>query len=633
MLWLTFLLPQIGGALLLAGPRNRLWLGSMSTLLCCATLAVAIAAALLGQASAIEWGGPLRLTAKLTPISGVVAIIVPIIAAAVIAYASAHEHEPGLRRLVSLLVIFVAGMELLLIADDFLTLLIGWELVGACSWALISHKWRDVEAGRSAIYAFIATRLGDLGLFIAAIAVFAGTSSFAFAGLAHLSPGLLALAAAGVILSATAKSGQVPFAPWLFRAMAGPTSVSALLHAATMVAAGAYLLMRLQPMLEPVSWFGTAAIAIGLLTAVSGGVVALVQPHAKKLLAASTSAHYGLMFVATGAGFPMVALLHLVAHALFKSLLFLVAGIAGKRAGDYELRHMGFAALMPVVASASAVGALALGGVPPLGGGWTKEEIISAAGSHGEVTAIFVMLAGMLSAAYATRFHLLAFGIVQNFAATNYLPKQIEKAMPVLLAIGSLLLGGLWLSAVHTPVTQQLGGELPQSHLWEIILSLALVAAGVGIGIVTARLHDLGNRGASAFAADWVGLPSLIDLCVIRPVFALARMAAAVDDRVIDGAVRAVTRITRNMSLLAAGTDNSVVDGGVRLTTGFGRLLSQIGAGVGETLVDGLPTLSARLVSTAGRHVVRLQSGMAHHYYALIACGIVTVIALMLLGT
>lgn len=570
------------------------------------TLLAAILAATSGATGIINWGGPLRLQAALTPFSGIVALLVPIVAAVVIAYASAHEREAGLRRLTGLLVLFTAGMELLLVADDFLTLLIGWEIVGACSWALITHDWQDGYAGRSAIYAFIATRLGDLGLFVAAITTYAGTGSFAFERLSDLPPVPLALVAAGAMISAAAKSGQVPFSPWLFRAMAGPTSVSALLHAATMVAAGAYLMIRLQPLLAPVAWFGGTLVALGLATAIAGGGVALVQPHAKKLLAASTSAHYGLMFVATGAGFPVIALLHLVAHALFKSLMFLVAGIAGERAGDYELRHMGFAALMPVTALASAIGALALAGVPPLGAAWTKEQIVGAAGTHGTTVAVLATVAGMLSAAYAARFHLMAFGAVKRGAVTNYLPSRVEKATPTLLAIGSLLLGGLWLSRVHTQVIRRIGGALPDSPGWELPLSLVFVFAGLILGAAAARRTELGTAGKTAVVANWLGLPKLIDALVVQPTVAICRLAARIDDR--------------------------VVDAGVRGAGWLGRRLARLGAITGEAWTDALPTFSAALISSAGRQAVRLQTGMAHHYYAFITGGVVGIVALLLLG-
>jgi len=632
IVWLLFLIPLIGGLILLIGPIHRSWFAGASSTTCLATLAAAMIANGSRSASIIEWGGPLRLTATLTPMSALVAMLVPIVAAAVIAYASAHEDSCGLRRLIGLLVLFVAGMELLLIADDFLTVLIGWEAVGACSWALIGHQWRDAEAGESAIYAFIATRLGDLGLFVSAMAVFAGSGSFAFAGLSQLSSGYLALAAAGVTVSAAAKSGQVPFAPWLFRAMAGPTSVSALLHAATMVAAGAYLLLRLQPMLAPVAWFGPVVIGIGLATALTGGLVALVQPHAKKLLAASTSAHYGLMFVATGAGFPLVALFHLVAHALFKSLLFLVAGIAGERAGDYQLRHMGFGALMPMIAGASAIGALALAGVPPLGAGWTKEQIVSAAGSHSALLAILVMLAGMLSAAYAARFHLLSFGIVKDENITSYFPAPVEKAMPALLAIGSIALGALWLGGVHTGLSHQLGGALPDGQLWEIGASLALVVVGLVLGDAAARRRDLGTAGRAAMVADWLGLPRLVDASLVRPILLLSTLAARADDRIVDTGVTCTAWFGQTVSTLVTLADARIVDAGVAWTAWISRQLSCLGSGIGEAMTDGLPTYAARLVATGGQQSVRLQTGMTHHYYVIIVGGIVGVVALLLLG-
>ena len=172
------------------------------------------------------------------------AILVPLIALPVLAYAAFHEEGRGLRRLVAILLVFVGGMELLVVAADFLTLLIGWELVGVCSYLLIAHDWRERENTASSLYAFLMTRFGDLGLFAAAMAVFSVTGSFSYGGLAAMEGAPAIVVGFGLLLAAASKSGQIPFAPWLFRAMAGPTSVSALLHAATMVAAGALVLDR-----------------------------------------------------------------------------------------------------------------------------------------------------------------------------------------------------------------------------------------------------------------------------------------------------------------------------------------------------------------------------------------------------
>ena len=362
MLWTLALVPMFVAALLMAvRPQRRAALALVSGLGLAATWLLVAIAASQGWTGSLPWSATLTLRAALTPLSALVAGLVPAVAIAVLVYASLQEREAGLVRLIGLLLFFCGAMELLVIADDLLTVLIGWEIVGACSWALIAHDWRDLANPRAARYAFVMTRFGDLGLFIAAMAVYAGAGSFAFADLARLDPTHLSLVAFGVLLSAASKSGQLPFSPWLFRAMRGPSSASALLHAATMVAAGAYLLARLQPMLSPVSGFAPAVMAIGLATALGGGVVALLQSDVKKVLAASTSAHFGLMFVAVGAGFPGIAVLHLVAHGFLKALLFLASGVAIERSGSHELNDMRLGGALPAVAALAAVGAAALG--------------------------------------------------------------------------------------------------------------------------------------------------------------------------------------------------------------------------------------------------------------------------------
>ncbi len=179
---------------------------------------------------------------------------------------------------------------------------------------------------------------GDLGIWFAAASALVTGGSFDFQALSAVAGGPSAnWMAAGILVAAAAKSAQGPFAAWLFRAMEGPSSVSALLHSSTMVAAGAWLLLRLHEPLSAVAWFGPAAIALGLTTALTGGISAIVQPDAKRLLAASTSAQYGLMFVAVGAGYSAAGLIHLVTHAAFKALLFLAAGTAISLTGSHKL--------------------------------------------------------------------------------------------------------------------------------------------------------------------------------------------------------------------------------------------------------------------------------------------------------
>lgn len=613
MLWSLALVPVLGAAAVaLLGARGaagRPGVGGLAALVLALTAGLAAAATVAGGpgdigSGDIVWSRSLRLTAALTPLSAVVAVLVPAIALPVVVYAAGHEARRGLTRLIALLLAFVGGMELLVVADDLLTLLIGWELVGACSWALIAHEWHEIRAPRAALYAFVTTRLGDLGLFVAAMAAYAGTGSFAFAGLAGLDPGLLRIAAFGVLLSAAAKSGQVPFSPWLFRAMAGPTSVSALLHAATMVAAGAYLLARLQPAIAAADGFAAAAIAVGLVTAVAGGVVALLQGHAKKLLAASTSAHYGLMFVAVGAGYPAVAVLHLVAHAAMKALLFLAAGTAGARAGSYDLDRMGCGRALPALAALTAVGTLALAGVPPLGAAWTKEAIVAAAGHRGAWLAAGCILAGGLSAAYAMRFQLRAFG--GGAPREGGAPGRAETVAVGALAAGALLLSLLWLPGARDAGARLLGAELPRAGPAELAASLLLVALGLLVGAAVARRYRPVSAGPLAECGDWLGLPWLIERLVTRPFAAAAATAAVLDDRAVDAVPRAAARAAARAA--------------------------HAGRRFGERLADALPEGSARLVGLGGGDARRLQTGMTHHYYAAVAVGTAATAAALIAG-
>lgn len=639
MLWLLPFVPMLAALVVLAtGSRRRVWLSAVACLALALTLVLAVLAAQGGWTGTLKWSEALRLQATLTPLSAVVAALVAAVALPVLGYAAAHEAPVGLERLVALLLLFVGAMELLVIADDLLTLLIGWEVVGACSWALIGHDWRDPDPPRSATYAFLMTRFGDLGLFLAAMTTFAATGSFAYADIARLDGWALQAVALGLLLSAASKSGQLPFSPWLFRAMAGPTSVSALLHAATMVAAGAYLLARLQPVLDRAIGFAPAVIAIGLATALAGGVVAVLQSHAKKLLAASTSAHFGLMFVAVGTGYPAVAILHLVAHGFFKALLFLAAGIAGQGPAGYTLSAMRLGRALPFVAAASAVGSLALAGVPPLGGGWTKEEIVAAAGHASVWIALGVIAAGGLSATYAVRFQLLAFGRRFGFGedrAGHEPPQRIVKAALTALALASLGLSVLWLNGGRACASRLVEGELPDPPAWEFAASLLAVAAGLLTGRVLAvHRPALGEEATMAIAADWFQLPALWRRWVIDPSFALAASLARFDNLVIDAAsARGIGGLGRSFANLLARADRRVVDRGVDLTARSVERLAAAGSGLGERLADGLPEGLARLAGVGGEDARALQSGLSHHYYAIVALGAALLFATLILGT
>jgi NADH-quinone oxidoreductase subunit L len=668
MLWLVPLFPLLTAPLLYGlcrrgGPASLGWTAAAIVL---GTFALALAAVLGDWDGSYRWSAQVQLSAGLSPASAVFALIVPLVAAPILLYSAYHEAQASsghsLARLIALLLAFVGAMELLVLAADLLTLLIAWELVGALSWALIAHHWPSDSTVRDAAWAFLVTRFGDLGLYIAAAAAFASTGSFDFSALAGLDGAPLQVFVGGILLACAAKSAQLPFSPWLFAAMSGATPVSALLHAATMVAAGVYLIIRLHPTLDTVAWFAPLAIGLGLATALAGGLVAWLQGHAKKLLAASTSAHYGLMWLAVGAGYPGAALLHFVAHAFFKGGLFLAAGIAEHHAGSYSLGDMRLGRRLPGIALATLLASLALAGVPPLGGAWSKEQLIGAAGHHGVWLAFIAMLAGALSALYAIRFQWLAFGPGPSAKAASDTQgpghTPAESLALYLLTAGTLVLSLLWWPGLPEAVAATLGFALPPSKTWETLLSLLLVALGIVLGAFAIR-RGWGNRDEANHrhrtASDWLGIPVLAKRGVaglLNASYALARFDDRVvdrglqtvagytmlasglgrfDDRVVDGGLQAVA----GYAALARGLgrfDDRAVDGGIRLTARFGGWLAVLGDRRGEALFDGVTDGVSQIIGRLGQRARRLQSGQMHHYYTGIAVGLAAVFLILAIG-
>ncbi len=629
------LLPVAGaGVLLLLGDRARLvGVVAVGTLLL--TLALAIAAAMSEPSFGWAWSPVIQLRLGLQGFGRTMAVLVPLIATPIVAYAAATEDD-GRRRLLALLLAFVGAMLLLVSAADFLTLLIGWELVSFLSWALIGHRWRDPDAVRSAAQAFLTTRVGDIGLFIAAGMTFAATGSFAFAGLAEADSGALAVVAAGVLLAAAAKSAQLPFSPWLFAAMAGPMPVSALLHSATMVAAGAYLLIRLGPELVAVAWFLPAVATVGIATALAGGVVALVQTDAKRALAGSTSAQYGLMFVAVGAGSVAAAGAQLVAHAAFKSLLFLGAGVAIHATGSGWLDSLRLGRALPRVALLSAVGALALAGLPPLGGAWSKERILAAAAAASPWLGAGMLLASFLTALYAARYQLLVFGPPDagTGAAQRYRPGGAELASLAILASVTLLLSAVWLPGGEQFVASMTEGALESGAAWELAASVGLIALAFGLAWQLFRRRRLMTLGLpdrlQASAADWLGLPAATHAMIVQPIEALAAALARLDDRVIDAGVRGVAWLARSLSAVLSIRGEWTFDGIVRglatLTLGTARA----SRATDDLGMDAAVEAGARGVGMAGEASRRLQTGESHHYYVIIAVGLAVMLVVLL---
>lgn len=659
MVWPLVLIPVFGGVVLLAAVPRRAAMPVGSAVLA-SLAAAALAAAWLEPATSLPWGGPLRLELAVTGVARILVVLVPVVAAPIVVFAgSVYRDDPGLRRLIGLLVAFVGAMELLLVAADLLTLLIAWELVAAFSWALIAHQWREVKPPQAALEAFVTVRFGAIGLFVAAGAAYAATGSLSFGAIAGADGTTLGLIAAGVLLAAAAKSAQLPFSYWLFSAMEGPSPVSALLHSATMVAAGAYVLIRLQPVLGSVAWFGPTVAVLGLASALAGGVVALLQTDFKRALAASTTAQYGLMLIAVGAGSVGAATAQLVTHAFFKSLLFLGAGLALSLAGTGDLGRLRLGRGQRVAAALFGIGALSLAAVPPLGGAFSKELVLTAATAWWPWLGAGVLAAGFLSALYAGRLFALSYGpaliaarasrqsaqtparleAVQSLgacAATVDCPEPLRTRSPLsamgILAAGSVLLGVLALPTGERALESLVSGHLASGQVWELAASLGSIAAAFALAWALSRrglLLTLGiSRRAQAQLADWLGLPTAVRRGVAEPILAVARSLRRFDDHVIDVGVWTTAASAVRLAAHALTFDDRIVDG---LVWGVARVswLTAVGSRIWDDLViDGAVEWTARANWWAGKTVRRLQNGMVHDYYIIVAVGVVIAVGI-----
>ncbi|MGW6599332.1 NADH-quinone oxidoreductase subunit 5 family protein [Streptomyces sp. NPDC055036] len=573
LLWALLALPLTMGTVLAAGGRvtdRAAPVAAVATALVTLGLATAVAVGRPTAGAPLLDGLPLRLVVD--GLSGVMTVTVAAITTAVLVF-SVGDVPPGAARarFFGLMLLFSGAMLTTVTAATLPVLLMAWELMGATSWALIGFWWRDPEDGRAANIAFLTTRAADLGLYLAAGAALAagGAGSLALADLPHATGPWLAVITAGVIVAALGKSAQLPFSFWLSHAMRGPSPVSALLHSATMVVAGAYLLIRLEPLLAASGWGGTAVAWAGAVTAVLLGLVAVAQHDLKQLLAASSCAQIGFMVLAAGVGSATGATLQLMAHAAAKSLAFLVAGCWLAALGARTLPALRGAARRDRTAGvAFTVAALTLAGVPPLSL-WAAKDVLLAAVLHESAALYGVGLAGaVVSAVYAAKALWFVWGPTP--APEMTLPRVTRPPLVVL----AVACAGLTVLA-FPPGRESLGRVLaapaePAPPAWEFLLSGALAL------VASAAVWVRGPRApGSRWWADWLGLEAAARLLLERPVVRLAHALAAFDDHVLD---RAVDGGARAVLRLARWTDRRVegrVDGGVEGIAAGARALGR----------------------------------------------------------
>ena len=399
--------------------------------------------------------------------------------------------------------LFGAAMLALVLADNLLFLYIAWELVGLGSYLLIGHWWERRSAAEAAKKAFITTRIGDVGLLIGIILLFRATGTFDISEIIEMAQagaigqGTLTASALLLFMGAMGKSAQFPFHVWLPDAMEGPTPVSALIHAATMVAAGVYLVARMLPMFELVPVVMLVVAIIGLITFLYAGTLALVMTDIKRALAYSTISHLGLMMLSLGAFGLAAAIFHLVAHGVSKAMLFLGAGsMMHGMHEETDMRKMGgLRRAMPLTAITFVIGAASLAGIAPLSGFFSKDEILVAVMDQRNAAFLALTLAGVaLSALYMARIVWLTFlGSPRSHDSEHAHESPALMTAPLLLlAIFSLTLGAVafdWGSAYHG-----FAYWLTEHEKFHIVPLLTIASLVLAIGGVAVGWHIYGRR-------------------------------------------------------------------------------------------------------------------------------------------
>jgi NAD(P)H-quinone oxidoreductase subunit 5 len=625
--WLIPLLPLIGAAItglgLISFNRtfNRLRKPVALLLLTCVGIAAVLSYAVLAEQLAgagarevlFNWASAgdfnLQMGYRVDALGAVMLALVTTIALLVMVYSDGYmAHDKGYVRFFTYLALFSSSMLGLVISPNLLEIYVFWELVGMCSYLLVGFWYDRDGAANAAQKAFVVNRVGDFGLLLGILGLFWATGSFGFEEIGtrlsaavaggSLSNGVAVLLCLLVFMGPMAKSAQFPLHVWLPDAMEGPTPISALIHAATMVAAGVFLVARLQPVYEPFPAVQLVIAIVGTITLFLGASIALTQQDLKKGLAYSTVSQLGYMMLAMGCGAPLAGMFHLVTHAFFKAMLFLGSGsvihameevVGHEPVLAQDMRLMGgLRKYMPVTAITFLIGCVAIAGIPPLAGFWSKDEILGQAfNTYPVLWAAGFITAGM-TAFYMFRLYFLTFegsfrgndkalqaqllsaagkgsgeGSEQGHGHHAEHPHESgwQMAMPLaVLAVPSVLIGLLgtpWHSRFAQLLDPHEAAEMAEHFSWSEFLplagaSVAISVAGISLAVLAYYLHriDLGQAVAARFPAvnaffanKWY-LDAINDKIFVQGTRKLARQVLEVDSKVVDGVVNLTGLLT-----------------------------------------------------------------------------------------
>jgi NADH-quinone oxidoreductase subunit L len=547
-------------------------------------LASALAVAVLAQAAgggqvhvSVPWvrvgSLDIRMGFTVDPLAAVMLAMVAVVSWLIEIYSLGYMHgDARFNRFYTNVNLFVAAMLTAVIADNFLLFFMAWEIMGLCSYLLIGHWYEDADNARAATKAFLVTRIGDVGLMAGIWWVFSIAHTFDFASLApalqaaHLAPAALTAIALLIFLGPVGKSAQLPLHTWLPDAMAGPTPVSALIHAATMVAVGVFLVARTYAIFALAPAALVTVAYVGALTAFMAATIACVQSDIKRVLAYSTVSQLGYMMLAMGvAGTMATGMVHLLTHAFFKALLFLAAGSVIHAVETQDMHRMGgLFRKLRATAITFVVGALALAGIPPFSGYFSKDAILAAAYASPYPLLFGLALAGaFLTAFYMTRAVLLTFAGMprdpDRHAHAHEAPAVMTGPQWV-LAVPAALLGLVaapWLGDLLVPGYRVT--EAPGLGPWTIVVPLLGVAAGLALYL---------GRPAARVAL----------VRALRPVYVFLRQKWYWDHLALG-----VMYLALGVAWIAAAVDRYLVDG---LVNGLAWFAAQLGR-VGRRLAAG----------------------------------------------
>ncbi len=575
---LILLLPLAGFLFVLLNGRNMTerQIGTVTTAVVAASFVLSVAAfVLLVHSSTREvtvrlftWisVGSLHVPAALLvdPLSITMCLFVTGISALIHLYSIGYMRgERDFKKFFLYLNLFVFSMLLLVLANNLVLTFVGWEGVGLCSYWLVSFYFERDAAASAGKKAFIYNRVGDVGMLVAMFLLFSHTHTLTYLGLfattGLLTPTVATLSVLALLLAATGKSAQIPLFNWLPDAMEGPTPVSALIHAATMVTAGVYLLVRMSPVLA-LSSSGRMTIAvIGGVTAFVAATIATSQKDIKKVLAFSTISQIGYMVLAVGVGAYSAAIFLMISHAFFKALLFLGSGsVIHSLNGEQDMRKMGgLAKYLPLTFPTFLIGWLTISGVPPFAGFWSKGDVLTNVFEHNKALWLLGVVTAILTAYYMSRLFVLTFRGTERFreVTNDHDPHESPWVMtaPLVVLAGLSILGGLldlpWvhhysLAGFLAPTFGYVAAGSHASTLTQFALALIDVAAAA-FGLMAAftiwRGISSSKRYESSFLEQVWHWDGAYDTLIGRPLIEAAQFSDdVIEPQFIDGAVSAI---------------------------------------------------------------------------------------------